>query len=106
LATSQERSGKEGRDRYAATIAEATRKVADNPIAPATRARGELSAGMRSIHLRFAPRRGRKAKIERPVWVLYYRVIAPDLIEIVRVLHELMEPSRHIDREITMSSGV
>jgi plasmid stabilization system protein ParE len=28
--------------------------------------------------------------------VLYYRVVTPDLIEIVRVLHERMEPSRHL----------
>jgi toxin ParE1/3/4 len=30
------------------------------------------------------------------VHVLYYRVLAPGLIEIVRVLHERMEPSRHL----------
>jgi len=30
------------------------------------------------------------------VHVLYYRTAAPGLIEIVRVLHERMEPSRHI----------
>jgi plasmid stabilization system protein ParE len=28
--------------------------------------------------------------------VLYYRVLVPGLIEIVRVLHERMEPSRHV----------
>jgi len=30
-----------------------------------------------------------------PVHMLYYRVIQPGLVEIVRVLHERMEPSRH-----------
>jgi plasmid stabilization system protein ParE len=28
--------------------------------------------------------------------VLYYRAVAPGLIEIVRVLHERMEPSRQL----------
>jgi toxin ParE1/3/4 len=36
-----------------------------------------------------------------PVHVLYYRVVRPNLVEIVRVLHVRMEPSRHLgaDRE-------
>ena len=34
--------------------------------------------------------------IRRPVHVLYYRVPRRGLIEIVRVLHERMEPSRHL----------
>lgn len=29
--------------------------------------------------------------------VLYYRVAAKGMIEIVRVLHERMEPNRHLD---------
>jgi plasmid stabilization system protein ParE len=34
------------------------------------------------------------------VHVLYYRAVAPGLIEIVRVLHERMEPRWHL-REIS-----
>jgi hypothetical protein len=33
--------------------------------------------------------------VRRPVHVLFYRVVRPGLVEIVRVLHERMEPSRH-----------
>ena len=29
--------------------------------------------------------------------MLYYRVIQPGLVEIVRILHERMEPSRHLE---------
>ena len=36
-------------------------------------------------------------KVRRPVHVLYYRVAKKGVIEIVRVLHERMEPSRHLD---------
>jgi len=33
--------------------------------------------------------------VKKPVHVLYYRAIQSGVIEIVRVLHERMEPSRH-----------
>jgi len=35
--------------------------------------------------------------VRRPVHVLYYRIAQKGVIEIVRVLHERMEPSRHLD---------
>jgi len=34
--------------------------------------------------------------VANPVHVIFYRAFQPGLIEIVRVLHEHMEPSRHI----------
>jgi toxin ParE1/3/4 len=73
------------------------RVVAVNPEGPLTQARNELSPGLRSIHLRHARVTDAQAKVKKPVHVLYYRAIQPGLIEIVRVLHERMEPSRHFD---------
>ena len=35
--------------------------------------------------------------VRRPVHVLYYRVAQKGVIEIVRVLHEKMDPNRHLD---------
>jgi toxin ParE1/3/4 len=67
LATSAERWGVETRRRYAAILAAAMRKVAADPKGPATHKH-----------------------------ILYYRVIVPGLVEIVRVLHDRMEPSRHL----------
>jgi toxin ParE1/3/4 len=96
LATSAERWGFEGRRRYAAILAAAIRKVAANPKGPATRDRGELAPGIRSFNIRHARADAPEAKVRRPVHVLYYRVIGPGLIGIVRVLHERMEPSRHL----------
>lgn len=101
LATSEERWGIEARRRYAAIIAVAMRKVAADPKAPATQARVELATGIRSFHLRHARGHDPEAKVRQPVHVLYYRVVAPDLVEIIRVLHERMEPSKHIDPEMT-----
>jgi toxin ParE1/3/4 len=52
--------------------------------------------GIRSFHIRHARGDDPEAKVGKPVHILYYRVIEPGLIEIVRVLHERMEPSRHV----------
>lgn len=98
LATSIERWGIEGRQRYAAMLADAIRKVAAEPESPTTRARSELAPGLRSLHLQYSRAEARRAKVKRPPHILYYRVIAPDVIEIVRVLHERMDPSRHLRR--------
>jgi toxin ParE1/3/4 len=97
LATSAERWGAEGRRRYALLLAVAMRIVAANPEGPLTQARNELSPGLRSFHLRHARADAPQAKVGKPVHLLYYRVIQPGLIEIVRVLHERMEPGRHFE---------
>jgi toxin ParE1/3/4 len=99
LATSAEHWGTEGRRRYVALLAAAMRKVAAQPESPASRDRTELSRGIRSFHLRHADAGDPQGKVGRPVHVLYYRVVQPALVEIVRVLHERMEPSRHIGEE-------
>jgi toxin ParE1/3/4 len=97
LATSAEQWGTDGRRRYVLLLAAAMRTVAANPEGPLTQSRDELSPGLRSLHLRHARDKAPQAKVKKPVHVLYYRPIQPGLIEIVRVLHERMEPSRHID---------
>lgn len=97
LATSAERWGAEGRQRYTALLAAAMRHVAAEPSGPLTRKRPELrSSGIRSFHVRHA-HRSEGAQVRRPVHVLYYRVAEEDLIDIIRVLHERMDPSRHLD---------
>ncbi len=98
LATSAERWGIEGRRRYAAVLAAGMRKVAAEPEGPTTRDRVELFRGIRSLHLRNARAGDAEAKVRRPV--LYYRVVRSGLVEIVRVLHERMEPSRHISADL------
>jgi toxin ParE1/3/4 len=101
LATSEEQWGIEGRRRYAAVIAAAFRKVAQNLEAPVSRDRAELSAGLRSIHLRHVRISEPAARVRRPVHIVYYRAVTPDLIEVVRLLHERMEPRRHLGAEMT-----
>jgi len=97
LATSAERWGAEARHRYAALFAAALRLVAADPQGPMTRERGDLLPGVRSFHIHDARGQGPVPKIKRPVHIIYYRLIAPNIVEIVRVLHERMEPGYHIE---------
>jgi toxin ParE1/3/4 len=76
----------------------AMRQVADHPDGRATRVRSDLAPGMRSFHTRFTRRRNLRAAVKSPVHVLIYRVVGPELVEIVRVLHERMDLSRYIGR--------
>jgi toxin ParE1/3/4 len=96
LATSAEHWGIDGRRRYAAMLAAAMRKVAAEPEGRSTQDRSKVLPGIRSIHLRHAHTGGSATRVKRPVHILYYRVIRPGLVEIVRVLHERMEPTRHL----------
>ena len=97
LETSAERWGAEGRQRYAAVLAAAMRQVAAEPDGPLTRRRPDLRSGIRSFHVRYARRSSEGATVRKPVHVLYYRVAEEGVIEIIRVLHERMEPSHHLD---------
>ena len=99
FATSTERWGTEGKRRYAALVGIAIRKIASEPEGTNTRARPELSRSIRNFHLRHAHIGEGQAHVKKPVHVLYYRIVRPGLVEIVRVLHERMEPSRHIAAE-------
>jgi toxin ParE1/3/4 len=97
LSASADRRGAEGQQRYAALLAAAMRQVAAEPDAPLTTKRSHLRSGIRSFHVRHSRRSAEAAHVRRPVHVLYYRVAEEGVVEIVRVLHERMEPSRHLD---------
>jgi toxin ParE1/3/4 len=97
LATSAEQWGLDARRRYAITLATAMRKVAANPLGPTTRERKDLAPGIRSFHIRHARSTEPDKRVSRPVHILYYRVIGPELIEIVRVLHDHMDPAPHLN---------
>ncbi|MGA2125029.1 MAG: type II toxin-antitoxin system RelE/ParE family toxin [Xanthobacteraceae bacterium] len=96
LARSGDQWGPEMRRRYAAMIATALRQVASDPAGAATRDRSEILDGIRRFHLRHACVGDLGPRVKRPVHMIFYPAIRPGLVEIVRVLHERMEPSRHI----------
>ena len=96
LARSEERWGQAARRRYAKLLVAAMTRIAGEPEGPATRDRSDLLPGMRSLHLRNTLRERRASSVKQPVHVIYYRARQPGEVEIVRVLHERMEPSRHL----------
>jgi len=74
-------------------LATAMRRIAADPPGLMTKVRPDLGPGIRSFHIRNS-RRG--SGVGAPVHVLYYRVTDADSIEIIRVLHERMDPQRHL----------
>jgi toxin ParE1/3/4 len=96
LRTSETMHGAEARVRYRALLTAALRRIAADPKGLSTVDQAELSAGVRSFHIRYSRNESREAPVGDPVHVIYYRAVEPGLVEIVRVLHERMEPSRHI----------
>ena len=96
LANSAENWGDEAGLRYAGLLTRAIRQVAAEPEGRATRERTAIAPGLRSLHVRLVRQANRGAGVRRPVHVVYYRPIRPGLVEIVRILHQRMEPSRHL----------
>jgi toxin ParE1/3/4 len=92
LALSEERWGIEGRERYATVVSAALQKIARDPLSPSSRARELVGSQMRSLHLRHA---GSRRHVRDPVHVVFYR-ITKTTIEVVRVLHDRMNPHAHI----------
>jgi toxin ParE1/3/4 len=96
LRRSEELHGKEARIRYRACLAAAMRRVAANPEGRSTVDRAEVVPGVRSFHIRHSRDESREAPVANSTHVIFYRVIHAGTAEIVRVLHDRMEPRRHI----------
>jgi toxin ParE1/3/4 len=87
--------GKEARIRYRACLTAAMRRVAADPKGRSTVDHPELAPGVRSFHIRHSRTESREAPVANPVHVIFYRVMETGIVEIMRVLHERMEPGRH-----------
>lgn len=96
LKTSEERYGRDARVRYASLLLAAMHRLAAQPEGFATSDRQDLRPGIRSFHIRHSRKESGEAPVGEPVHVIFFRTVNPGLVEIVRVLHERMEPSRHI----------
>jgi toxin ParE1/3/4 len=96
LRTSEVMHGSEARIRYRALLTAALRRIASDPQGRLTVDRSELAAGLRSLHIRHSRAESREAPVGDPVHVIFYRAREPGLVEIVRVLHERMEPTHHV----------
>lgn len=96
LRRSEALHGRDARVRYRACLTAAMRRVAAEPEGISTANRDELLAGIRSFHIRHSRDESREAPVANPVHVIFYRAVQPGLIEVVRILHDRMEPGRHV----------
>lgn len=96
LRRSEKLFGVEARIRYRGLLIAALRQTASDPGGPLGIDRGNLVVGLRSFHIRHSRSQSRQAPVAEPVHVLFYRMERPGVVEIVRLLHERMEPSAHL----------
>jgi toxin ParE1/3/4 len=97
LAESAARFGNAASERYERLIATALIDLAADPTRPGSRAAPELADGTRIYHLRGSRRRAGTGAgtVSTPRHFVLYRVLAPDLIGIARVLHDSMDLPAH-----------
>ena len=94
----QRRFGEAARIRYQALISTAIRDISRQPDRPGVRERPEIAEGTFTYHLSFSRDRAGEGtgRVKRPRHLLIFRSGDSETIEIVRVLHDSMELSRHL----------
>jgi toxin ParE1/3/4 len=70
------------------TLVQALGELAEGPEVAGSKARDEIMLGLRTLHIARRGRRGRH--------FLMYRVAPATTIEVVRILHDRMELTRHL----------
>jgi toxin ParE1/3/4 len=84
-----EHFGEEQAERYRRQLFETLRHVVEAPFGPRTRTRDDVRPGLRTAHVRTTGRRGRH--------IVLFRVAEVDGgVIVTRVLHDAMDPSRHL----------
>lgn len=91
--------GEAARVRYAAHIGTALDDLLSDPLRPKSAARPELQAGVRTYHLRHCRRRGAAVRgaVKAPRHLIVYLTPTPDLVVVLRVLHDAMDLDRHLE---------
>lgn len=99
LKASEDRHGVAAQQRYQSLIALAVDRIADTARLQSAVERPELAVGVRCLHLRHVRTRDKDARVEAPVHSIYFQYVGADDVEILRVLHERMDPVLHIGDE-------
>lgn len=91
-----ERFGAEVPDTYEELISATLEGIVDDPRHPATHDRPELGDGARAVHLRSSRSRVQAGsrRIRSPRHFVVYQQ-ADGVVQVVRVLHDAMDPLRH-----------
>jgi toxin ParE1/3/4 len=105
LRKSKELHSEQARVRYRALLTAALRHVASYPEGALSTECTELGSGIRKFHIRHSRKESGEAPVAKPVHVIFYRALRPVPVQILRVLHERMEPSRHLGEEAEPADG-
>jgi toxin ParE1/3/4 len=96
LKRSSQLHGLQARNKYRALLTAALRHIAANPLGPLTTDRADLQSGFRSFHIRHSRNESTEAPVARPVHVIFFRKLRSGRVLILRVLHDRMNPRRHV----------
>jgi toxin ParE1/3/4 len=98
LLWSREHFGRSAATRYRELLQRTLFDIAANPECPGSRARNELASGVRTYHLFFSRNRAASelGMVKKPRHLLVYRMRDDNVIQLIRVLHDSRDLSRHL----------
>ncbi len=90
LSYTLDKFGEIGHQNYSSLLKQALHKISVEPYGKHSKERSEIRKGVMSIHLRNI-----NSEVKKPRHLIMYR-IKPDYVEIIAILHDQMEISKHI----------
>lgn len=91
------RLGKSIRNRYQDLLQETFLALSEQPTPVGCKMRDELSPGLRSLHLSFNVLQMTNGRMIKPRHIVFYRTGTDQVVEILRVLHNAMEITEHLN---------
>ena len=96
-----ERFGHAAATRYETLIEQAIADLADNPDCPAVRERTDSLPGLWSYHLAFSRTHvADDQAVKSPRHFVMFRQLQPGIVEILRILHDSSDLTRHFPSEM------
>ena len=97
LRFTQVRLGESVRNRYQDLLQTTIHSIAEQPTLLGSKMRDELSPGLRSLHLSFNVLPMTDGRVISPRHIVFYRTGTDQIVEILRVLHDAMEVTQHLN---------
>jgi toxin ParE1/3/4 len=94
----EEQFGPQARARYAALMFQAAKDVAANANRIGVQRRKDLPSGILIYPIALSRKKipSRLARVKRPRHLLAFRVVSPQIIEVIRILHDSSDLVRHL----------
>lgn len=96
LAHSLDAFGTMAQRRYRALIRAALRDLAANPLRVGSKDLTGSRTGVRTYHLLNSRARVADFPVRTPRHVIVYRLVGQEVVEVLRLLHDAMDPERHL----------